>query len=208
MKSSIAYATAAAFILTMAALWLAGCGGSSDDNSAPENQNTGNKANTGSTGSDILTEFESADGPVDVQVTEKVSGFTAADIEGNRITLSDYKGKVVLLDFWASWCPPCEREVPYMKEVYNKYRKEGFEIIGVSLDTDKDDLRAFLKKNDIKWTQVFTGQGWYTPLVVHYSVGEIPEIWLIGKDGKLITKEARGEYLEPLVKQALKQEVE
>ncbi len=197
MKSSIAYA--AAFTLVMAAsLWLAGCGGSSEEKPPEKNQESTNE--TGS--------FYPPGGPIEVEKGDPMGDFTATDINGNRVSLSDYKGKVVLLDFWASWCSPCEREIPNMKEAYEKYRGKGFEIIGVSLDHDQESLNEFLKANDVDWVQIFTGHGWETPIAIHYSVKAIPEPWLIGKDGHLITKEARGEYLEPLVKQALKEESE
>lgn len=196
MKNSIA--CAAAFTLIMAAsLWFAGCGGSSDKKPSAEKQGSESENGTVSNG-----------GPIEVNQGEPMGDFTATDMEGNQIKLSDYKGKVVLLDFWASWCPPCEKEVPNMKAAYEKYHEKGFDIIGVSLDHDSDSLAEFLQNADIDWPQIFTGDGWETPIAVHYSVKSIPEPWLIGKDGRLITKEARGEYLEPLVKKALKEEVE
>ena len=208
MKNSIACAAAAAFTLVMAAsLWFAGCGGSSDKNPSGD-QDSENGTDNGTAGSSVGIEISSAEGPIEVEIGQKVGDFTAPDLKGNRIRLSDYEGKVVMLDFWASWCPPCEGEVPYMKKVYDKYRSKGFEIIGVSLDHDENDLNEFLDRMDIDWPQIFTGKSWRTSLVVHYSIKKLPEPWLIGKDGKLITKEARGEYLEALVKKALKVELE
>ena len=79
-------------------------------------------------------------------------------------------------------------------------------IIGVSLDRNPEKLVNYLTKNEINWVQIYTGDGWKTPIAVHYSVARIPAPWLIGKDGKLLSKDARGESLEPLVKDALKQE--
>ena len=138
---------------------------------------------------------------------QPVGDFTTSDIYGNRVTLSDYMGKVVMLDFWATWCPPCAEEAPELKKAYQKYHDEGFEIISVSLDRDLNDLRAFLDEHDIEWTQIYTGQGWNTPIAVRYSVSSLPAPWLIGKDGTLITKEARGDHLEPLVEKALQTEL-
>ena len=213
MRNSITCAAAAFTLVMAAALWFAGCGGSSDEKPSGETPSSESGMNNGSSGgslttSNTVTEFYPPGGPVEVAEEDLVGDFSTTDINGKPIRLSDYKGKVVLLDFWASWCPPCEREVPNMKKVYKKYRDKGFEIIGVSLDNDSDDLREFIKETGIDWPQIFTGHGWETPIVIHYSVNEIPEPWLIGKDGRLITKEARGEYLEPLVKKALKEEVE
>ena len=137
-------------------------------------------------------------------IGETVPDFSATDLDGNPISLEQYRGKVVLLDFWAVWCFPCIAEMPNVKAVYNSYKDEGFDIIGISLDTDEDRLQDYLKKNDIPWRQVFSGKGWDSPVSRQYGIRAIPALWLIDKDGTLITHQAKGEKLERLVAEAVK----
>lgn len=120
--------------------------------------------------------------------------FTALD--GCKIDLKDYKGKVVLVDFWATWCGPCVAEIPHVREVYEKYKEKGFDVIGISLDTNKSRLEEYLKKNEIPWPQYFDGKGWNNEIAVRYGVKGIPAAYLIGRDGVLITKKARAEVLD------------
>ncbi len=84
----------------------------------------------------------------------------ALDVYGERVSLEQYRGQVVLLDFWATWCGPCIAELPNVKEVFGKHGGETFAIVGVSLDSDRDRLVNFIEDNDMPWTQVFDGQGW------------------------------------------------
>ena len=94
--------------------------------------------------------------------------------------------------------------MPNVKKVYEKYKDKGFDVIGISLDNDEKQLRDFLKKNDIPWRQVFSGKGWESPVSRQYGIYSIPSVWLIDKDGKLISNNARGEKLENMVAEALK----
>ena len=115
--------------------------------------------------------------------------YTAVD--GSSVDLSKLRGKVVLVDFWATWCPPCRGEVPNVVAAYQKYHDKGFEIVGVSLDQDKDALTSFIKTHGMVWPQYFDGKGWDNAIATANGVRSIPAMWLIGKDGKLITKNAR-----------------
>ena len=116
--------------------------------------------------------------------------FSATDIDGKPISLQQYRGKVVLLDFWAVWNGFCVGEMLRVKKIYNIYKDQGFDIIGVSLDTDESKLRNYLKKNDIPWRQIYSGLERQSPLAQQYDVRSIPARWLIDRDGRLIAHEA------------------
>ena len=133
-----------------------------------------------------------------------VTDFSGTDLDGNPISLQEYRGKVVLLDFWAVWCGPCLAEMPNLKRVYATYKDQGFDIIGISLDTNETKLRDYIKENNIQWRQIFSGKVWDDPLAQQFKITGIPEPWLINRNGKLITHKARGEKLEQLVVEALK----
>ena len=123
----------------------------------------------------------------------------AVDLDGTPISLADYRGKVVLLDFWAVWCGPCLGEIPRIKAVYEKYHDKGFDVIGVSLDEDAAVLREFITEQEIPWRQIFDGQKWAGHLVQQYGVRGIPAPFLIDRKGKVISVKARGHLLSELV---------
>ena len=115
--------------------------------------------------------------------------FTA--IDGRKIDATKMKGKVVLVDFWATWCGPCIAELPDLKKTYAKYNNKGLEIIGISLDQSKDKLTKFIAKEEIPWPQQFDGLGWENEFAVKYGIRGIPTMWLIDKQGNLVDKNAR-----------------
>jgi thiol-disulfide isomerase/thioredoxin len=105
---------------------------------------------------------------------------------------------VVLVDFWATWCGPCVAEIPNMIEQYSKYHAKGFEIVGVSLDEDREARVQFVGEKKIPWPVLFEkseGEGWRHPLATYYGITGIPQLILIGRDGNVITLNARGEKL-------------
>ena len=130
--------------------------------------------------------------------------FGVTDIEGKPIKISDYKGKVVLVDFWATWCTICVEELPNVKKTYEKYNKKGFEIIGISLDEEKDALTKFTKKNGMKWRQYFDGLGWDSKMAIQYGVEKLPTTFLLDKNGKIIASNLEGDELKNAVAKALK----
>ncbi len=126
--------------------------------------------------------------------------FTALD--GQAINLKDFEGKVVVIDFWATWCGPCVGEIPHLLAAYQKYHTKGLEVIGISLDHDKDKLLAFLQQNAMTWPQYFDGKGWNNAISKSYGINSIPRLWLIDKKGRLASKDVR-RTLEAAIEKAL-----
>ncbi len=120
-------------------------------------------------------------------------------LDGSTFDWKSYQGKVVLVDFWATWCGPCLQEMPNVVKNYEKYHDKGFEVVGISLDSNRSALERFVKKEHVPWTIIFSDDkdhtGWEAPLAVRYGVMSIPSMMLVGKDGKVITLQARGEEL-------------
>ena len=130
--------------------------------------------------------------------------FAEKDLAGQPLSVGALKGKVVLVDFWATWCAPCRAELPNVIATYKKHHGEGFEIIGVSLDSDRAKLDEFLKQEDgMTWPQYFDGEGWGNKLAGKYGVESIPFAVLVGPDGKIIGKDLRGDKLEAAVAKAV-----
>lgn len=129
----------------------------------------------------------------------------AKDLSGKPLSLAQYRGKVVLMDFWATWCVPCVGEMPNVIAAYKKYHAQGFDVLGISLDEDRGALTSFLKQNQMPWRQVFDGKGWKSAVSTRYGVMSIPFGLLIGRDGAIRAVEVRGPDLAPAIRQALAQ---
>lgn len=121
--------------------------------------------------------------------------FTMNNTEDKPVQLSTLRGKVVLVDFWASWCGPCRQENPNVVRLYQKYHDKGFEIIGVSLDRTKEDWLKAIKDDNLTWIHVSDLQYWQNSAARLYAVNAIPQSFLLDKDGKIIGKGLRGEQL-------------
>jgi len=123
------------------------------------------------------------------------SDFTMKDTEGNDFTLSSLRGKYVLIDFWASWCSPCRNENPNVVKAYNNFKDKGFDIIGVSLDKDKDAWVKAIKDDNLTWHHVSDLKFWNNVVARTYGVQSIPYNLLLDKEGKIIAMNLRGDAL-------------
>ena len=131
-----------------------------------------------------------------VTVGYSAINFTLPDLNGKEVSLSSYKGKYVLVDFWASWCGPCRGENPAVVAAYQKYKGKGFDVLGVSLDNNKDKWKQAVEKDNLTWTHVSDLKGWQSEVAHKYSVTSIPFNVLLDKDGKIVAKALRGAALE------------
>ena len=127
-----------------------------------------------------------------LRVGSEPFALTGQTLDGQKISLDSYKGKIVLLDFWATWCGPCLVELPGIKANYDKYRAQGFRVVGVSLDAEEADLRAFMAKRDLAWPQLFDGKIYDDANALRYGVTALPFSVLVGRDGKILEVEPRG----------------
>jgi thiol-disulfide isomerase/thioredoxin len=139
----------------------------------------------------LLTKLDALGKPLPIK-------FTA--IDGREVDVAKLNGKVVLVDFWATWCGPCVAEIPNVKDTYDKLHGKGFEIVGISFDKDKKTLEKFVAEREMKWPQYFDGKVWGNEFGQKYGINGIPAMWLVDKKGNLRDMNARGALEEKVGK--------
>jgi thiol-disulfide isomerase/thioredoxin len=142
--------------------------------------------------------------PLAVGKTLDLAGPT---LDGGRFDLAQHRGKVALVEFWRTRCEWCQKELPNVRAVYNKYHANGLEVVGVNLDTKREDLARYVKANRIRWPQIFFDQpgktGWKNPLAVRYGVKATPRLLLIDREGKVAASSVRDRAIEWAVARVL-----
>ena len=138
----------------------------------------------------LVKPFDYLGKPLELEVT---------GLEGQQIDLQEMDGRVVLVNFWATWCGPCVAEIPELKEVYSKHHDEGFEILGVSLDYEKEPLQKMIEEKGLNWLHYFDGQEETTSLAERFGIVSTPTLWLVDKKGVLRYINARAELEEKVV---------
>jgi thiol-disulfide isomerase/thioredoxin len=136
-----------------------------------------------------------------------IKDFTQPSLDGTPVSLMGEvaKNKITVIDFWASWCGPCRQEMPFMLELYSKYKDKGLGIVGISLDEDSDAWKAATQQLNIPWTQMSDLKGWKNTIASHFCVNSIPHTIVVDQQGKIMKRGLRGEKLEEFVVNLLKE---
>jgi thiol-disulfide isomerase/thioredoxin len=129
---------------------------------------------------------------------------TLKNLDGKDISLSSLKGKVVLIDFWASWCGPCRKSMKHLSAIYPALKAKGFEIYGNSIDENKDDWKKAVAADKISWLQVNENGGWNAPVANLWKIDQIPTSYLLDRQGKIVARDLEGRQLEAKINQLLK----
>ena len=139
----------------------------------------------------------------DFKVGAEAPAFSIIDINGKEIELKNYAGKYVLIDFWASWCGPCRREMPNVVKLYEEYKGDNFEIIGISLDLEEDDWKKAITDMNMTWPQACDFLMWNSPVARKYNVVNVPSMVLINPEGKVEAIDLRGKQLHAKIEELL-----
>lgn len=139
------------------------------------------------------------------KVGKTAPDFTMKNTDGKEVSLSDFRGKYVLLDFWASWCAPCRAENPNVVKAFNKYNDQGFTVLGVSLDRNRDNWLKAIEEDSLTWSHVSDLEGWNNRVSDKYGVMSIPQNYLLDEDGVIVAKNLRGEALQEKLAEVFKE---
>lgn len=151
----------------------------------------------------FLTIAVSAKAQVQPNITDSRLDFALPDLKGDSIRLSSMKGKVFLLDFWASWCVPCRFSNKQLVKLYTKYKENGFEILSVSLDENQKDWKKAVNKDKITWLQINDNGGWNAVSATKWNINAIPASFLIDKTGNVVAFDPEKPELENKIRRLL-----
>ena len=138
-------------------------------------------------------------------VGQEFPNFKATELlTGKAFSLDNLRGRVVMIDFWATWCGPCIAELPNVKKAYKKYHERGFEIVSISLDTNVNKCKTYAERENMNWYHIAEGGGWKTRLAKKYKITGIPRMFILDGNGVVVADNPRGNKLAPAIEKALK----
>lgn len=138
-----------------------------------------------------------------VRIGQAAPEIALPDAKDSIVTLSSFKGKVVLIDFWASWCFPCRQSIPGVIKLYNKYKSKGFEVLAVSIDSKRSEWKKASKYFKLPYTSLLDPNGWNAQVIDTYGINGIPATFLLNKEGRIVAIDEEGAALEAAIKQWL-----
>ncbi len=147
-----------------------------------------------------MAQTRKAEKPAGTDLLNKPLSISFTSVDGKATSVSGLKGKVVLIDFWATWCGPCVREIPNVKAAYDNLHPKGFEIVGISFDKDKEALTKFVAQHKMTWPQYFDGKGWENDFGRKFNIRSIPTMWLVDKKGNLRDLDGRSDLEQKVAK--------
>ena len=137
------------------------------------------------------------------KVGDKYADFTEPNVEGKNISLSSFQGKVVLLDFWGSWCGPCRANNPNLVKIYLEFNSKGFEILGVAAEVERNAWIRAIKQDGLVWQNVTDLQSWNNRAALIYGINKYPTNYLIDRNGKIVAKDLQGDALRDKLREIL-----
>ncbi|MBI3258057.1 MAG: TlpA family protein disulfide reductase [Ignavibacteriae bacterium] len=140
---------------------------------------------------------------IGLEIGDEAPNFTMDNQLGKPVSLKDFRGKVVMIDFWATWCGPCVAAIPHLKELNDKYTGKDVVILGVSLDKDLDQWKSFITDEQLNWTHIADGNYWNNAASLKYNIEAIPSVWIVDRNGKITSKDIRANEAETAIEAAL-----
>ena len=142
-----------------------------------------------------------------IEISRQPFAFSFIALDGREVDLSRLQGKIVLVDFWATWCAPCLKQIQVLKRLYTEYQTKGFEIVGISLDRaeDRQKLIGYVSSEQLAWPQHFDGKAWEGELVTRYAINSVPTTFLLNKEGRIVALNPTERELDTEIKRLLNQ---